>query len=360
MAATQVLQCGGVVTYQLLCGRELAQGDQMAEGMANYCYLVVNTLDRSAIAIDAAWDVAGLYKLADRLGVKVKGSIYTHFHFDHCGGDVDPRFTQGRKISLQGAKEVEDRGGQIWAGKGDEQMIKDQCHLASPVQALEDGAAIDCGDLVLHVVRTPGHTPGSICVFAAPQCLSPRGNLGKTPLLEKLTKAEAGMLITGDTLFVGSCGRTDFPGSSQDLMFASLSRLSTMNPDVIVLPGHGYSPEPFTTIGKERASNQMVQMGRSMVPKPPPLPPCAACDGRGSCGPKGFIIGRKVRIQGLTSDAGKVLNNQRGVIQKYDDQKERYQVLMMAATEVKLLKPDNLETALAPKEAPLTSLSGLD
>lgn len=350
MAATQVLQCGGVVTYQLLCGREIAQGDQMAEGMANYCYLVVNTLDRTAIAIDAAWDVVGLYKLADRLGVKVKGAIYTHFHFDHCGGAVDPRFTQGRKVCLQGAKEIEDRGGQVWAGKGDEQMIKDQCHLASTVEALEDGAALDCGDLVLHIVRTPGHTPGSICVFAAPQCLSPRGSLGKTPLLEETTKAEAGMLITGDTLFVGSCGRTDFPGSSQEQMFASLSRLSTMNPEVLVLPGHGYSPEPFTTIGKERASNQMVMMGRSMVPKPPPLPPCVACDGAGACGPKRFIRGRKVRIRGLTSEAGKALNSQQAVVQTFHDDKERYQVLLLSATEVKLLKADNLESTKAPKD----------
>uniref|UniRef100_A0A7S1SD01 Metallo-beta-lactamase domain-containing protein n=1 Tax=Alexandrium catenella TaxID=2925 RepID=A0A7S1SD01_ALECA len=318
--------------------------------MANYCYLVVNTHDRTAIAIDAAWDVVGLYKLADKLGVKVKGSIYTHYHFDHCGGEVNPMFTQGRKVCLQGAKDIENRGGQVWAGKGDEQMIKDQCSLANTVEALEDGAALDCGDLVLHIVRTPGHTPGSICVFAAPQCLSPRAGLGKTPLLEQTTKAEAGMLITGDTLFVGSCGRTDFPGSSQEQMFASLSRLSKMNPEVLVLPGHGYSPEPFTTIGKERASNQMVQMGMQLNPKPPPLPPCAACDGTGKCGPKGFVIGRKVRIQGLTSEAGKTLNRRQGVVQRYDSSKERYQVLMLAATEVKLLKPDNLDSARAPEQ----------
>mmetsp|Transcript_75932 Transcript_75932/g.176107 ORF Transcript_75932/g.176107 Transcript_75932/m.176107 type:complete len:355 (-) Transcript_75932:240-1304(-) len=339
--ATQVLQCGGVVTYQLLCGRELAQGNQFAEKMANYCYLVVNTHDKTAIAVDAAWDVVGIFKLAQLLGVTVKGSIYTHFHFDHCGGDVNP------EVSLPGAKEVAERGGKVWAGRGDEQKIKEQCHIPN-VEALDDGAALDCGDLVLHIVHTPGHTPGSICVYAAPQCLSPRASVGKTPLREELTKAEAGMLITGDTLFVGNCGRTDFPGSSQEQMFASLSRLSTMDPQVVVLPGHGYSPEPFTTIGKERASNQMVQMGRSIVPSPPPLPPCAACDGRGACGPKGFIIGRKVRIQGLTSEAGKALNSQQGVVQRYDGAKERYQVRLLAAAEVKLLKPDNLETTRAP------------
>merc|ERR1719247_857124 len=108
-----------------------------------------------------------------------------------------------------------------------------------------DGSVLDCGDLVLHLVHTPGHTPGSICIFAAPQCLSPRGALGDSPLKETLNKAEAGLLITGDTLFVGSCGRTDFPGSSPEQMLGSLSRLSNMHPDVVVLPGHNYSAEPF-------------------------------------------------------------------------------------------------------------------
>lgn len=347
--ATQVLQCGGVITYQLLCGRELAQGDRMAEGMRNYCYLVVNTLDRTAIAVDAAWDVQGLYKLAEKLGVAITGAIYTHFHFDHCGGEVSPMFTQGKHVVLQGAREIEERGGTVWSGKGDEDAIAKQCSLTKPVVALEDGAAIDCGDLVLHIVSTPGHTPGSICVYAAPRCLSPRGAINKTPLLETLTKAEAGLLITGDTLFVGSCGRTDFPGCSQEDMMRSLSRLSTMDSEVVVLPGHGYSPEPFTTIGRERMSNDMVKVGRQLNPKPPPLPPCCAAHGaRGPCGPRGFVVGRKVRIKGLTSEAGQLLNSKQGVVTGFEEKKERYQVLLLAATETKLLKPDNLEAGAPP------------
>merc|ERR1719203_1358202 len=101
---------------------------------------------------------------------------------------------------------------------------------------------------MLHIINTPGHTPGSVCVFAAPRCLSPRSPLGKSPLKEKVNKAEAGLLITGDTLFVGSCGATHFPGGDARQMGASLARLSIMDPSVIVLPGHAYS-DPFTTIG---------------------------------------------------------------------------------------------------------------
>lgn len=334
------------MVYQLLCGRDLALKNQMAAGMANYCYLVVNTHDRTAIAVDAAWDVHGMYKLAERLGVKIRGSIYTHYHFDHCGGAVDPRFVGGKKMDLEGAKEVEANEGIVWAGLGDEDMIKEQCKVEH-IEAMSDGSVIDCGDLVLHLLHTPGHTPGSICVFAAPQCLSPRGSLGDSPLKESLNKAEAGFLITGDTLFVGSCGRTDFPGSSPQQMMASLARISTMNPDVVVLPGHNYGSDPFTTIGRERVGNPMVRQGLSSIPKPPPLPPCIACDGGRACGPRGFIIGRKVRIRGLQSDAGQLLNGLNGVVERFDDDKERYQVRLLSGADVKQLKADNVESTKA-------------
>lgn len=295
---TQVLQCGGVVTYQLLCGREIAQGNAGAEQFANYVYLVVNTQDRTAIAVDAAWDVDGLYDLADRLGVEVRGAVYTHFHFDHCGGQIDPRMTGGRKVPpLPGAREVQRRGGQVWAGEEDAAAICRQCGLES-VTSLRDGDVLECGDLVLHALRTPGHTPGSICLFAAPQCLSPRESLRSRLEGEVESKAESGLLITGDTLFVGSCGRTDLPGSSQAEMFSSLARLGTMNPEVVVLPGHNYATKPFSTVGKEREFNMFVQAGLSQVPRPPALPPCCAAGPGMRCGPRGLVIGRKVRLRG--------------------------------------------------------------
>lgn len=341
--ATQVLECGGVVTYQFLCGREIARKDRFATQMANYCYLVVNTLDRSAIAVDAAWDVEGLYKLAAELEVTIRGCVYTHYHFDHCGGDVHPMFTGGQKVFLSGAKEVEDAGGTIWAGQGDAEQIQKQCSLKEVV-AMRDGDVIPCGDLVLHILRTPGHTPGSICVFAAPRGLSPRSTIGSTGLKEARTKAEAGLLITGDTLFVGSCGRTDLPGSDPREMMSSLARLSTMDPAVVVCPGHNYATEPFTTIGAERAQNDMVIMGLSHFPSPPPVPPCAMCgEGGQICGPKKFRKGRKARIVNLASEAGQALNGQDCVVESYMDGKDRYAVRLFGQSGIKVLKPDNLE-----------------
>jgi len=315
--------------------------------MRNYCYLIVNTLDKTAVAMDAAWDVEGIFKLAKELGVTVRGCIYTHYHFDHCGGEVDPSFV-GRPIpALPGAKDVEHAGCQVWAGQGDADVIKKQCGLKNEIISLTDGDAIDCGDLVLHILATPGHTPGSICVFAAPQCLSPRGSTGKSSFNETLNKADGGLLLTGDTLFVGSCGATHFPGGDQRQMLNTLSRLSMMSPEVVVCPGHAYS-DPFTTIGQERSGNSALIAGMQSYPKPQPLPPCVACGPEhGSCGPKGFVIGRKVRIAGLSSEAGQKMNGKRGVVQFFKEDKGRYAVRMLgAAAQEALLRPDNLDRDL--------------
>merc|ERR1712150_22091 len=157
------------------------------------------------------------------------------------------------------------------------------------------------------------------------------------------TTAESGLLLTGDTLFVGSCGATHFPGGSQQEMFRSLARLSTMDPGVVVCPGHAYS-DPFTTIGSERARNPMVQQGLRSSPSPPPLPPCAACGVSGTaCGPRGFIVGRKFRIRGLVSEAGQALNGQLGVLQGFVSGSERYAVMLLSSGEHKSLKPENVE-----------------
>lgn len=347
-STTQVFNCGGAITYQLLCGRDIAQTDVYAAKSGNYCYLVVNTHDRTAIAVDAAWDVDGIYALADKLGVAVKGSIYSHFHVDHCGGEAGVVTSMVGRARLPGAKEVQQRGGRVWAHAEDAEQIKKQCSLEK-IAALQDGDVIDCGDLILHILHTPGHSPGSICIYAEPRCLSPRAMIGGSPLREEAVNASGGLLLTGDTLFVGACGRTDMPDAGMDprSMSGSLARLSTMDPAVIVLPGHNYAPAPYTTIGQERAQNESVQFGMQCFPCPKPLPPCFVCAEAGSsgCGPSNFSIGKKIHIRGLESEAGKSLNGQSAVLMGYNSDKERYMVRMLSASETKVLKPLNLSNS---------------
>jgi len=329
---THVFNCGGVTTYQLLCGRDVAKDNRMAAQMANYMYFIINTHNRTAIIVDAAWDVEGLYALADNLGVQIRGVVYTHSHFDHCGGKI-------RGISLPGAREVESRGGHIWAGRLDIPQIQKQCNVGN-ISPLDDGDTIDCGDLVLHSVHTPGHTPGSICLFATPQCLSPRASIGTGPVQDiRSIDAESGLLITGDTLFIGSCGRTDLPGSDPHQMYTSLSRLSMMHPDVVVLPGHNYAPRAFSTIAMERSVNMMMELSISQVPAPPAVPPCCAADNRGSCGPRGFKVGRKVRIRNGSS------KDQLAVLQQFHQDHQAYSVRPLNGGPAQLVEPDDLEHA---------------
>lgn len=354
---TQVFHCGDTVTYQLLCGRDVANGvgvvDMYAAQMANYQYLVVNTHDRTGIAIDAAWDVDGIYSLAQRLNVKIRGAVYTHFHFDHCGGKIGREVTGGPEVHLPGAHDVENRHGTVWAGNLDAPTIKEQCNLENDVVPLADGDVIDCGDLVLHTLHTPGHTPGSICIFAAPRCLSPRNPIGKSCLNERVHKAESGLLITGDTMFVGGSGRTDMPGGDQWQLFASLARISTMDKGVIVAPGHNYAAKPFTTVGEERETNQALKMGLQYVPSPNPLPRCCSCIAGHACGPDAFIVGRKVRIKGLQSEAGQALNGQTAVINDFDEERSRYSVRLFKRSEGKFVKGSNLEYSSIPEDLSL-------
>ena len=116
-----------------------------------------------------------IYRLAAQLGVTVKGSIYTHFHIDHCGGEAGPDLVGmvGRAV-LPGAREVQERGGLIWAGAADAARIRKQCSVESVI-SLSDGDVLDCGDLVLHVLHTPGYSPlGSF----GTQGIQRRGALG--------------------------------------------------------------------------------------------------------------------------------------------------------------------------------------
>ena len=99
-----------------------------------------------------------------------------------------------------------------------------------------DGSLIQVGSVALKVIHTPGHTPGGMCLWID------------------------GMVFTGDTLFVGSVGRTDFPGGSYPELERSIqTKLYTLPGDTVVLPGHNYGMRPTSTIEHERRHNEVVR-----------------------------------------------------------------------------------------------------
>eukprot|EP00668_Euglena_longa_P011670 GGOE01014081.1.p1 GENE.GGOE01014081.1~~GGOE01014081.1.p1 ORF type:complete len:396 (-),score=59.06 GGOE01014081.1:174-1265(-) len=349
----RTIGCGGVITYQLLCGRDIANPREAApqqrdifsaaSGMANYVYLVVNEEDRTAFAIDAAWDVDGLYKFADALGVNIVGGIYTHSHFDHCGGVVDRMMTGGQEVVLPGAQDVVKRSGKVWVAVEDAERVKNQCRIPSTsITTVCDGDVIAAGDLMLHAVHTPGHTPGSMCLFVNPSTVSPPSSEATFP--RAIVDSKAGVLITGDTLFVGSCGRTDLPGSDQSQMFRSLSRLSGLAPGVTVLPGHHYAAEPFSTIQQERGTNQMMAVGLKYHPQPPALPPCCA-HGHGKLGPLKLIVGCRVQVASMDGEANADIIGKVGLIRGFQEAKGLYEVQLVppAKPAVVELKPTHLQ-----------------
>lgn len=181
---------------------------------------------REALAIDTA--TPSVDWLTERLAEKgwtLKMVVSTHRHWDHIGDN---------------AAVVERTGATLAVHELDHHGLVDPKPLYAPfpiipsIPALDlaEGSVIRFGGIRLDVLHTPGHTEGSVCLLAAEQRL----------------------LFTGDTLFAGGWGRVDLPGSSPDAMIASLTRLSTMDTDLGVLPGHGRQ----STIGREQAWLEMV------------------------------------------------------------------------------------------------------
>jgi glyoxylase-like metal-dependent hydrolase (beta-lactamase superfamily II) len=107
---------------------------------------------------------------------------------------------------------------------------------ASDLVAVEGGDDVQIGQLKVTFLHTPGHTPGSQCFLV--------GNA----------------LVSGDTLFIGSCGRVDLPGSNPEDMYRSLTQVVAALPDQTILyPGHNYADRPRSTIGDEKRTNQMMR-----------------------------------------------------------------------------------------------------
>jgi hydroxyacylglutathione hydrolase len=199
--------------------------------MANFVYLIGDPETHKAAVVDPAWDIDALLNYAEQEGYEIDKVLITHYHQDHLGGSMMGQKIPGAgdlldriKVKVYVNKE-EAEGAKRVAGLGDSDIVK-----------VEAGDVFKVGNLEVKFIHTPGHTPGS-------QCFLVNGNL-----------------ISGDTLFVNSCGRVDLPGSDPAAMYHSLNNvLRNLDDSTVVYPGHAYAPESSTTIGEQKRHNMYMR-----------------------------------------------------------------------------------------------------
>ena len=204
--------------------------------MANLAYLVGSRSTREALVVDPAWEVDALLDRAEADGVRIVGALVTHYHPDHVGGQVFGHRIEGVARLLERSpvplhvNEHEAEGTRRVTGAAESDLAR---HAGGDVLSL--------GALRVRLLHTPGHTPGSQCF-----------------LVEEAGRP--GLLVSGDTLFLGSCGRVDLPGASPEDMYRSLTGvLAKLPEDTVLYPGHLYSPEPSSTMGEQKRRNPYLR-----------------------------------------------------------------------------------------------------
>jgi hydroxyacylglutathione hydrolase len=199
--------------------------------MQNFVYLVGDPAARRCVVVDPAWDIGTILDTAAADGMTLAGALVTHTHQDHVGGSLASWGMPGR---IPGVEELLAQVPvKVYVHKAEREFLPG---LGSDLVKVDNHDTLDVGRLRLTFLHTPGHTPGSQCFLID------------------------GRLISGDTLFIGSCGRTDLPGSDPSEMYYSLTqRLGALPDDTMLFPGHNYGG-PSSTIGDEKRRNPFMRV----------------------------------------------------------------------------------------------------
>jgi len=185
--------------------------------MANYVYLVAEPGTKECVVVDPAWDVPAILRAVEEGGWRLTRAIVTHYHPDH---------TNGLGALLQ-AKDVP-----VHVHKDDAHALKAFKENLKPAAG---GEKLFLGKVEITLLHTPGHTKGSQCLLISDR------------------------LVSGDTLFVGNCGRVDLPDSDPEKMYQSLRRLSGLPGRTVLLPGHNYAEAPSALLESEKLDNPYLR-----------------------------------------------------------------------------------------------------
>lgn len=180
--------------------------------MQNFTYILEDEKTGEAVLVDPSWDLDMVEQLITRNNLKIKYIVNTHHHFDHTIGNE-------AMVKMTGAK-----------------IIQHELSTLKHDISVKDGDKIQFGDSKVSVIHTPGHSEDSICLVGD------------------------GKILTGDTLFVGNCGRIDLPGGSAKALYHSLfDVLSKLDDNLIMYSGHNYGSTTTSTLGQQKTTNFVMQ-----------------------------------------------------------------------------------------------------
>jgi glyoxylase-like metal-dependent hydrolase (beta-lactamase superfamily II) len=198
--------------------------------MKNFTYALGDRRSGEAVLVDPAYRPRELVEMLKADGMTLVGAVATHYHPDHIGGTL---IGQQHLAGIVELLEIQDVPVHVQADEVS--WILDRTGVdPEALTAYNDHDQLLVGEIEITLLHTPGHTPGS-------QCLLVEGNL-----------------LSGDTLFIDGCGRTDFPGGDPAEMYRTLSeRLAGVSDETVLYPGHLYSREPSLAMGEVRARNHV-------------------------------------------------------------------------------------------------------
>ena len=180
--------------------------------MQNFSYIVVDEDSSESIIIDPSWNLMELELIIKENNLKIKYIVNTHYHDDH---------TRGNEEMVASTKAP---------------IIQHESSTLKNDITVKDGDLIEFGNSKLKVLHTPGHSPDSICLVGD------------------------GKIFSGDTLFVGNCGRIDLPGgNAKDLYHSLFDVLHNLDENLVMYSGHNYGGSEISTLGQEKITNHVMQ-----------------------------------------------------------------------------------------------------
>lgn len=188
--------------------------------MQNFGYLIGDEKTKQAFIVDPAWSPAKILSIVEKEGFKLAGLLVSHAHFDHTNAIEDLLALVDVPVYAQADEVPYAKSGNKIVG-----------NLGSTLKPIDGEQTLKLGETEVKFLHTPGHTPGSQCIIVGDN------------------------LITGDTLFIGGCGRSDMPGGNPSLLFDSLKKIASLPSNLQICPGHDYGNVRQKLLGNEVKDN---------------------------------------------------------------------------------------------------------